>query len=272
MRHSPLVATIWLAAAIASVQVVASVDVTIEETLQRKRNNRSSNLFTVEEDAQKIDKFSVAFKDDYSLNALWNSGTELDFAGDRFLQESEDLSFSMSIGPSPTPRPPSSTPSPTREGDTAAPSRPPTTVGTLPPTMFVDCLVDTTREDFLLGLFSEITPADVLGDLTTPQGRAFAFIVEDESIDVCTYPTLGQRYALSTFYYSTDGPNWIENTNWVDPGVGECSWFNVTCEENNNRFVEKIQLGKSGSVELFVHAVLHHTCLHRLNCLVFMPY
>jgi hypothetical protein len=79
-------------------------------------------------------------------------------------------------------------------------------------------------------------------DPATPQGQAFAFILEDESTDVCQ-PSMLQRYGLSTLYYATDGDNWVESQGWVEDGVNECEWYNVTCGEELT--VAGIRLGES---------------------------
>lgn len=92
-----------------------------------------------------------------------------------------------------------------------------------------------------MSILSPITEVAVLKDPTAPQGQAFAFILDDETFDVCL-PTVYQRYGLSTLYYSTDGENWVQNTGWVKPGENECEWYNVTCEED---LVVAISLGKS---------------------------
>lgn len=34
-----------------------------------------------------------------------------------------------------------------------------------------------------------------------------------------------QLFALATFYYATNGDDWVNNTGWLDPLVSECTWF-----------------------------------------------
>lgn len=42
-----------------------------------------------------------------------------------------------------------------------------------------------------------------------------------------------QRYALATIWFSLNGTTqWRNNTGWVT-GVDECTWFGVTCDDNN---------------------------------------
>jgi Leucine-rich repeat (LRR) protein len=47
-----------------------------------------------------------------------------------------------------------------------------------------------------------------------------------------------ERQALIDLYNYTDGDNWIDNTNWLgEPGT-ECSWFGITCDEENTHVVK----------------------------------
>jgi hypothetical protein len=95
----------------------------------------------------------------------------------------------------------------------------------------------------LRDLLSPITDPAVLDDVSTPQGQAFAFLVNDD-FDPCTYATIEQRYGLSVLYYSTGGESWNENEGWVQVGVNECEWFNITCSETDLDFVVAVTLGK----------------------------
>ena len=57
-----------------------------------------------------------------------------------------------------------------------------------------------------------------------------------------TTPTLeSDRDVLVEFYKATDGPNWIDNTNWLsDAPIGE--WYGVTADENG-RVIELVLEG-----------------------------
>jgi hypothetical protein len=150
-------------------------------------------------------------------------------------------------GDRPNPKPPSR-PSASNDGpivapseDRPTPSREPSISTEPTPTEPNFCLDGTTKENYLLSILSPFTDEAVLKDPTTPQGQAFASILEDETYDVCL-PTVFQRYGLSTMYYSTRGENWVENVGWVEDGESECEWYNVTCEED---LVVAIKLGKS---------------------------
>ncbi len=48
-----------------------------------------------------------------------------------------------------------------------------------------------------------------------------------------TTPTyrIAQRYAAAVLYFATNGTNWETNSFWLTPGVHECDFLGVTCEE-----------------------------------------
>lgn len=63
---------------------------------------------------------------------------------------------------------------------------------------------------------------------TTPQHKAFCWIVNTDPKKLNAGPKMLQRYALTVFYLATKGDNWIENKDWLT-GKDECAWFGVTC-------------------------------------------
>lgn len=42
-------------------------------------------------------------------------------------------------------------------------------------------------------------------------------------------PENGQRAALVELFEATDGENWTQNNNWLGPPGSECTWFGVSC-------------------------------------------
>jgi len=66
----------------------------------------------------------------------------------------------------------------------------------------------------------------------TPQYKAFNFTFMDMTpgdkalLDVA----LLDKYALATLYYSTGGPNWINNDYWLSPSVEPCAWWSRTSQ------------------------------------------
>lgn len=125
---------------------------------------------------------------------------------------------------SPTPRPTNPRPS-----NTPGPTPRPTPV----------CVEDD-KEAILLEVLSDVTDESVLLDMSTAQGMAYFFLVNENPSFVCS-PTILQRYSLSTLYFSTDGSRWTNNDGWLD-STNECSWFGVEC--NSEGLVIRLDLGK----------------------------
>ena len=94
----------------------------------------------------------------------------------------------------------------------------------------------------------KVTEASLLDDASTPQGMAFRWILDTDpaQIDPCKYPTLEQRYALATFYYSTNGDDWTNTNAWLS-GANECTWLGVKCDEDS--LVD--ELGAGGELSKF---------------------
>lgn len=92
-----------------------------------------------------------------------------------------------------------SMPHPTAPAPTpvAAPVLVPVAVTTSAPTT---CLQNQTPEQYLLNELLKITPVSLLTNPASAQGKAFNFILGDPLVrqNVCTYPTLAQRYGLGT--------------------------------------------------------------------------
>ena len=134
--------------------------------------------------------------------------------------------------PGPTPTPPSSVtnplPAPTNgngngnggngNGGGGSPSSP-----------TIDCSSLTREEAYQLVLLA-VTDGPVLANPTTPQGMALRFLLNDDAaqLDPCEVPTLVQRYALATIYFSTDGEDWENNDRWLS-GSDECNWYGIEC-------------------------------------------
>jgi len=51
---------------------------------------------------------------------------------------------------------------------------------------------------------------------------------------------LVQRYFLALLYYTTGGPSWLNNRNWMSI-LPECEWYGVSCD-SYNRIISKIDL------------------------------
>lgn len=159
-------------------------------------------------------------------------------------------SFSFSMPSPPSPSAPS-VPTPTRPTPSKAPipskapvpskapipSKAPTPTAPVPgfPTTspFRECN-SLPRDVAFLRILDEVTPEAQLLDQATPQGMAYVWIISEDPLQVspCTYPTVEQRYALATFYYSTIGPQWTNQGNWLS-GEPECQWTNIRCSSDS---------------------------------------
>ncbi|GKY97916.1 hypothetical protein MPSEU_000749600 [Mayamaea pseudoterrestris] len=61
----------------------------------------------------------------------------------------------------------------------------------------------------------------------SPQGKAWKWLVSDKGLSSRSLSDITLRFALATFYYATNGPNWKNNTNWLT-SEDVCSWFCVS--------------------------------------------
>lgn len=166
---------------------------------------------------------------------------------------SMDMSMSMGLPPTPTPPVPSPTPpvpsptppvpsptspipSPTLPSTTAPVQDPtdapqPSDAPVQDPTNVPDGSCATKpRADAMVDTLSTVTDSDTLTNLSTPQGMAYQWLLDTDpaQVDPCTYPTVQQRYALATMYYSTNGDDWAETSGWLT-GANECMWFGISC-------------------------------------------
>ena len=165
------------------------------------------------------------------LEDLWEKEAALaEWETGRLLQMGGDMSFFPTRRPTraPTRAPTNGTPRPTpAAGVTPGPN-------TQPPTQDNSCLMGGTRTDFLFDQLSLITDPSLLSNPSTPQGMAFLFMDTDPLLpNVCSYPTIFQRYGLATIYFSTSGDSWTDNTGWLGDSP-ECDWFGVVCTDGIN--------------------------------------
>ena len=61
----------------------------------------------------------------------------------------------------------------------------------------------------------------------SPQYRAFEWLLADPGLPSYPEDRILQRYALATFYFSTSGDTWQENSLWLS-NENECNWFSRT--------------------------------------------
>jgi hypothetical protein len=178
--------------------------------------------------------------DEGKLEDLWEKEMELaEREDERLLQMGGGMSFTNRPSRSPLTGRPVGSPAPTRAPTVGTPRPTPTpTMGgtTMAPTLNNQCLLGRTPTQYLQDELSLITDPVLLLNPSTPQGSAFLFITEDPlimEVGVCSYPTIPQRYGLATFYFSTNGEAWTQDTGWLG-NAGECDWFGVTCVDGIN--------------------------------------
>ena len=89
-------------------------------------------------------------------------------------------------------------------------------------------LSDDERHNALLQELGVLSMSD-LTDSSTPQGKAFNWIVHLDDIHLCPGDDrLIQRYAAVVLYFSTGGKNWNDNTSWLS-AESECKWAGLAC-------------------------------------------
>ena len=69
----------------------------------------------------------------------------------------------------------------------------------------------------------------------------------DLSNDFLFCPT--ERNALNEFYISAKGSEWTVSINWMDPRIGHCDWYGITCNDENRTIRLELQNnGLSGTL------------------------
>ena len=60
---------------------------------------------------------------------------------------------------------------------------------------------------------------------STPQNDALIWLANNTNLDSYSDARKIQRYVLATLYYSTNGAQWLDNTDWLTD-LDECTWYN----------------------------------------------
>ncbi|CAB9510053.1 Leucine Rich Repeat [Seminavis robusta] len=101
---------------------------------------------------------------------------------------------------------------------TAAPTGNPSSSPTHAPTSLVDSVVS---------LFPAETIIKVFDDPSSPQSKAFDWLLEDTlNLPDLTVERIKQKFILATLFFATEGTNWAANDDWLSYDIHECSWFN----------------------------------------------
>jgi len=82
-----------------------------------------------------------------------------------------------------------------------------------------------------------------LQDVSSPQYQALDWLLQDPFYPTYSGARVVQRWAMATFFFSTNGNNWDQSDNWLGD-MNECSWFSKrqgdVCDGDGN--VRKIDL------------------------------
>jgi hypothetical protein len=84
---------------------------------------------------------------------------------------------------------------------------------------------------------SSFDDGEALMDPGSPQFTAFEWLAGNANLDSYPVARILQRYALATFYYSTNGSQWKNNSLWLSD-EDECIWFSEVrgaCEQRKRQ-------------------------------------
>ena len=83
--------------------------------------------------------------------------------------------------------------------------------------------------DVMINRLKSVSSVDSLSDPSLPQGQALDRLINGGDIDT-TDEELVQKFALLTFFYSTNGTAWTDGTGWNGVlGTDVCQWTGITC-------------------------------------------
>jgi Leucine-rich repeat (LRR) protein len=74
-----------------------------------------------------------------------------------------------------------------------------------------------------------------------------------------------ERSILELLYNTMDGPNWIDNTNWLDPDSSICDWFGIECVSDTIQSVSSIVLRQNRLKNTFPPQIYQLPNLIELN-------
>lgn len=112
-------------------------------------------------------------------------------------------------------------------------SRTPSTNPSISPTQ--ECSSARAREEAILSNARKYSD-----DLTSNVAvkKALDFLRNDGFIkDGCDERAIRERYALAVFYYSTDGENWSNNSDWLT-NEDHCNWYQLQCSDDKLSEIE----------------------------------
>jgi len=82
---------------------------------------------------------------------------------------------------------------------------------------------------------TQISGYDAISDTSSPQYHALKWLKESDMYTFNSFIEMSERYILTTFYFSTQGPSWKMNS-WLT-SEPTCSWYGITCQQLSNGYV-----------------------------------
>ena len=78
-----------------------------------------------------------------------------------------------------------------------------------------------------------ISSAESFKDYSSPQYQALVWVSDQDKLsDTEDIEKLNVRYILAVFYYSMNGPNWLDSSDWLDGELDECAWQRLECDQS----------------------------------------
>lgn len=162
---------------------------------------------------------------------------------------------------SPTTAQPSNVPS-------MAPTDTPSSLPTSRPTVVCNMSPET-REELMMTFILIVSAKEAVDDEGSPQNKATRWIINEDGAQLCPQDdAFIQRYVMAVFYYSTNGDRWLQCRSPEDSGLSipeandacnitlpggsgdawltpssECMWGGVSCDSDQDLFVEQIDIG-----------------------------
>lgn len=116
---------------------------------------------------------------------------------------------------------------------------------TILPTTLSPMTVEARLQKLLLATGSEGIEQDIKSN-DTPQYFSFQWLLSDpELFSKYSEERIIQRYALASFYHSTDGQNWKNNEGWLTD-ADECDWYTLLPSCDSQGVYQNLNLGFNG--------------------------
>jgi len=91
-----------------------------------------------------------------------------------------------------------------------------------------------------LNMITKFEDLIILEDRKTPQNKAICWLL-NEIVDEIVDSSIIQRYILAVIYYSTNGTQWENNSEWMTE-KNECEWYGIDCKNFDGDIVSELNL------------------------------